>query len=70
MMRAQMDDQRKRQQMVMNDDLQRDRMAQDMVVDQATLAGQYGQALDIARIKAEQEKQRQYNELLARAAGV
>lgn len=39
-----------------NDDLQRDQMAQDLLVDAAKIVGQYGSTVDIAAIKAEQEK--------------
>ena len=59
MMKAQMDNQRKVQEMLMDDDLQRDKMAQDLLVDAATVAGKYGTAVDVAAIKAEQERQRQ-----------
>ena len=38
------------------DDLKRDQMAQDLLVDTAKLAGQYGTAVDVARVKAEQDK--------------
>ena len=38
------------------DDLKRDQMAQDLLVDTAKLAGQYGAAVDVARVKAEQDK--------------
>ena len=40
------------------DDLKRDQMAQDLMVDAAKVVGQYGTAVDIARVKAEQEKLR------------
>ena len=40
------------------DDLKRDQMAQDLLVDTAKLAGQYGAAVDVARVKAEQDKVR------------
>jgi hypothetical protein len=33
-------------------------MAQDLMVDAAKVVGQYGTAVDIARVKAEQEKLR------------
>ena len=39
-------------------------------VDAAKTLGQYGSAVDIARIKAEQEKERQINDMTARAAGL
>ena len=40
------------------DDRERDRMAQDLLVDAAKIAGQYGTQVDIARVKAEQDKLR------------
>lgn len=40
------------------DDLERDRMAQQLEIERAKIAGQYGTAVDIATIRAEQEKQR------------
>jgi len=68
--RAQMDDARKREEMNMQDDLRRDQMAQDLYVDAAKTLGQYGSAVDIARIKAEQDRERQINDMTARAAGL
>ena len=38
------------------DDLKRDRMAQDLLVDAAKVYGQYGTAVDVARVQAEQDK--------------
>ncbi len=40
------------------DDLKRDQMAQDLLVDAAKVYGQYGTAVDVARVKAEQDKLR------------
>lgn len=40
------------------DDLKRDQMAQDLMVDAAKVMGQYGAAVDVARVKAEQDKVR------------
>lgn len=40
------------------DDLKRDQMAQDLLVDAAKIAGQYGAQVNVAGIKAEQEKLR------------
>jgi len=40
------------------DDLKRDQMAQDLLVDAAKVAGQYNQVVDVARVKAEQDKLR------------
>ena len=41
-----------------NDDLKRDQMAQDLLVDAAKVYGEYGTAVDVARVKAEQDKMR------------
>ena len=70
MTKAQMENQRKMHEMAMKDDLARDQMAQDLYVDAATLAGQYGQAVDLAKIKAEQDKERMHNESMMRMAGI
>ena len=40
------------------DDLKRDQMAQDLLVDAAKIAGQYGAQVNVAGIKAEQDKLR------------
>ena len=40
------------------DDRKRDQMAQDLLVDAAKVYGQYGTAVDVARIQAEQDKLR------------
>jgi len=40
------------------DDLKRDQMAQDLLVDAAKVAGEHGTAVDVARVKAEQDKVR------------
>jgi hypothetical protein len=40
------------------DDRERDKMAQDLLVDAAKVYGQYGTAVDVARVKAEQDKMR------------
>ena len=42
-----------------DNDLKRDQMAQDLLVDAAKIASQYGTNVDVARIKAEQDKVRQ-----------
>ncbi len=39
-----------------DDDLKRDQIAQDLLVDAAKIAGEYGKTVDVAAIKAEQEK--------------
>jgi len=43
-----------------DDDLKRDQMAQDLMVDAAKIAGEYGKTVDVAAIKAEQEKMRTF----------
>lgn len=40
------------------DDRKRDQMAQDLLVDAAKIYGQYGATVDVARVKAEQDKLR------------
>jgi hypothetical protein len=40
------------------DDLKRDQMAQDLLVDAAKIYGEYGTKVDVARVKAEQDKNR------------
>jgi hypothetical protein len=42
------------------DDLERDKMAQDLMIDQAKILGQYGTAVDVARVRAEQNAQRNF----------
>ena len=70
MTKAQMENQRKMHEMAMKDDLARDKMAQDLYVDAAKTIGQYGSSVDIARIKAEQDKERMHNEAMMRVAGI
>jgi hypothetical protein len=41
-----------------DDDLKRDQMAQDLLVDAAKIYGEYGTTVDVARVKAEQDKAR------------
>jgi hypothetical protein len=41
-----------------NDDLQRDQMAQDLLVNAAKIYGEYGTKVDVARVQAEQDKVR------------
>ena len=61
MTKAQLEHQRKLHEMGMNDDLYRDQMAQDLMVDAAKIYGQYGATVDTARIKAEQDREREHN---------
>jgi hypothetical protein len=60
MQKAAMEHQRKMIEMTAKDDLERDRMAQDLLVDQAKILGQHGTSVDVARVKAEQEMQRRF----------
>jgi hypothetical protein len=41
-----------------DDDLKRDQMAQDLLVDAAKIYGEYGTSVDVARVQAEQDKAR------------
>ena len=54
MMKLQLDAQKAAAQ----DDRERDKMAQDLFVDAAKIAGQYGTAVDVQKVKAEQDKLR------------
>ena len=56
--KAMAEEQRKRQEIIMRDDLQRDQMAQDLMVSAADTFGKYGTAVDVARVRAEQDKLR------------
>ncbi len=46
-----------------NDDLQRDKMAQSLLVDAAKIYGQYGTSVDVAKVQAEQDKARMIGEM-------
>ena len=61
MQKAMMENQRKMHEISMKDDLDRDQMAQDLLVDAAKVVGQYGTNVDVARIKAEQNAPRPHN---------
>jgi hypothetical protein len=54
MMKLQLDQQKA----IAEDDRKRDQMAQDLLVDAAKIYGQYGATVDVARVKAEQDKLR------------
>jgi hypothetical protein len=41
-----------------DDDLKRDQMAQDLLVNAAKIYGEYGTQVDVARVQAEQDKVR------------
>ena len=55
MQKAAMEHQRKLLELANTDDLKRDEMAQNLLVDAAKILGQYGTTVDVARVKAEQE---------------
>ena len=55
----QADQQMKERRMVLDDDLARDKMVQDLAVKVAAILGQYGTAVDTASIKQEQNAQRE-----------
>jgi len=60
MQKAAMEHQRKLLEMANTDDLKRDEMAQQLLVDAAKILGQYGTNVDVARIRAEQAAPRPY----------
>lgn len=60
MQKATMEHQRKLMEMASSDDLKRDEMAQDLLVQAAKILGQYGTSVDVARVQAEQNRQRQF----------
>lgn len=62
MQKAAMDNQYKMHELGMKDDLERDKMVQDLAVEVAKVLGQYGTAVDVQSIKAEQDAERQHNE--------
>jgi len=62
MQKAAMENQRKTHETAMKDDLDRDQMAQDLLVDAAKIVGQYGTNVDVASIKAEQAAPRPHNQ--------
>ena len=45
------------------DDLKRDKMGQELLVDAAKIYGQYGTAVDVARVQSEQDKNRMIGEM-------
>jgi hypothetical protein len=46
-----------------DDDLKRDQMAQDLLVDAAKIYGEYGTKVDVARVQAEQDKVRMVGDM-------
>jgi hypothetical protein len=61
MQKATMEHQRKLMDMASSDDLSRDKMAQDLLVDAAKILGQYGTSVDVAQIGAQQAAPRNFN---------
>ena len=61
MQKAAMDNQYKMHELGMKDDLERDKMVQDLAVEVAKVLGQYGTAVDVQSIKAEQDAVREHN---------
>ena len=57
--KAQMDQQYKFAKMAADDDLDRDKMVQDLAVEVAKILGQYGTAVDVEGVKQEQAAQRE-----------
>ena len=61
MQKAAMDNQTKMHELGMKDDLERDKMVQDLAIKVAEILGKYGTAVDVEEIKAEQNAIRQHN---------
>ena len=61
MQKATMEHVRKLQEMAASDDLSRDKMAQELLVDAAKILGQYGTSVDVAQISAQQSAPRNFN---------
>ena len=60
MQKATMEHQRKLMEMASSDDLSRDQMAQDLLVDAAKILGQYGAQVDTATVQAQQQAPRPF----------
>jgi hypothetical protein len=61
MQKATMEHSRKLMELASSDDLSRDQMAQDLLVDAAKILGQYGTSVDVAQIGAQQAAPRNFN---------
>tara|TARA_Y100000592_G_scaffold5959_1_gene8616 strand:+ start:2058 stop:4187 length:2130 start_codon:yes stop_codon:yes gene_type:complete len=68
MAKMQMDNNYKMHELGMKDDLERDKMVQDLAVKVAELLGKYGTAVDVEQIKMEQAAERQHNEAMKNMA--
>ena len=64
MAKMSMDNQYKMHELGMKDDLERDKMVQDLAIEVAKVLGQYGTAVDVQGIKQEQDAERQHNEAM------
>lgn len=60
--KAMAEEMRKRMEAAGDDDLERDRLIQELFVEAAKIAGQYGAQVNTAAIQAEQQKDRNYGE--------
>ena len=60
MQKAALEHQRKLMEMAASDDLKRDEMAQNLLVNAAKILGQYGTSVDVARVRQEQAMPRQF----------
>jgi hypothetical protein len=63
MQKAAMEHQRKLMELASSDDLKRDEMAQNLLVDAAKILGQYGTSVDVARVRQEQQAPRQFGDM-------
>lgn len=57
--KARAEEQRKRFELGMQDDLERDKMVQDLAIKVAEILGQYGTSVDVAAVQAAQNQQRE-----------
>ena len=48
------------EEMAKNDDLARDKMVQEALIEAAKILGQYGQSVDIAQIQSQQAQPREF----------
>lgn len=60
MQKAAMDNQRKLMELAQSNDIERDKMAQDLILEAAKILGQYGTSVDVANIQAQQAAPRPF----------
>lgn len=60
MQKAAAEHQRKMLELAQSDDIQRDKMAQDLLIEAAKILGQYGTQVDVERVRAEQAQPRMF----------